>query len=330
MEGLKNGHKSDKAFLFGKFEGMSKKTLWVVVGPTAVGKTHWAIQLAKQLKTEIVSADSRQLFKELQIGTAVPTAEELAKVKHHFIQSHSLHENYNAGQYEREACALLNDLFLKYADVVLCGGSGLYIKAVTEGFDDIPEIPDEIAEAIEEKFNKEGVAGLQKELEELDPEIIGKIELSNPHRVMRALEVVKYTGQSIVSFRGKKVNERPWQTIKIGLDLPREILYQRIDTRMDKMIDQGLFEEAKTFYAFQHLQALQTVGYREIFGYLNNEYDKEEAIRLLKRNSRRYAKRQLTWFKRDKEIFWFDAEDVTVEKIIAVKNKEATPTELPL
>lgn len=298
---------------------MIKKTLWVVVGPTAVGKTHWAIQLAKQLKTEIVSADSRQLFKELQIGTAVPTDEELAQVNHHFIQSHSLQENYNAGQYERDAIALLNDLFLKYDDVVLCGGSGLYIKAVTEGFDDIPEIPEEITEVVEEKFNKEGLIALQKELQELDPEIMDKIEVSNPHRVMRALEVVKYTGQSIVSFRGKKVIERPWQTIKIGLDLPREILYQRIDNRMDKMIKQGLFDEAKKFFPFQYLQALQTVGYREIFGYLKNEYDKEEAIRLLKRNSRRYAKRQLTWFKRDQEIFWFDAEDVSVEKMIAVK-----------
>jgi len=298
---------------------MIKKTLWVVVGPTAVGKTHWAIQLAKHLKTEIVSADSRQLFKELQIGTAVPTDEELAQVNHHFIQSHSLQENYNAGQYERDAIALLNDLFLKYDDVVLCGGSGLYIKAVTEGFDDIPEIPEEITEVVEEKFNKEGLIALQKELQELDPEIMDKIEVSNPHRVMRALEVVKYTGQSIVSFRGKKVIERPWQTVKIGLDLPREVLYQRINRRMDKMIKQGLFDEAKKFFPFQHLQALQTVGYREIFGYLKNEYDKEEAIRLLKRNSRRYAKRQLTWFKRDQEIFWFDAEDVSVEKMIALK-----------
>ncbi|MCU0351234.1 MAG: tRNA (adenosine(37)-N6)-dimethylallyltransferase MiaA [Flavobacterium sp.] len=309
---------------------MTKKTLWVVVGPTAVGKTHWAIQLAKHLKTEIVSADSRQLFKELQIGTAVPSAEELAQVKHHFIQSHSLHENYNAGQYEREACALINELFLQFDDVVLCGGSGLYIKAVTEGFDDIPEIPEEIAESVEEKFRKEGLSALQKELQALDPDIIDKIEMSNPHRVMRALEVARFTGKSILSFRGKKVTIRPWQTITIGLELPREILYQKIDNRMDKMIEQGLFDEAKRFFSFHHLQALQTVGYREIFGYLRNEYNKEEAIRLLKRNSRRYAKRQLTWFKRDRNIFWFDAENVTVEKIIAKKNKEATPTEPPL
>jgi tRNA dimethylallyltransferase len=309
---------------------MIKKTLWVVVGPTAVGKTHWAIQLAKHLKTEIVSADSRQLFKELQIATAVPSAEELAQVKHHFIQSHSLHENYNAGQYEREACALINELFLQFDDVVLCGGSGLYIKAVTEGFDDIPEIPEEIAESVEEKFRKEGLSALQKELQALDPDIIDKIEMSNPHRVMRALEVARFTGKSILSFRGKKVTIRPWQTITIGLELPREILYQKIDNRMDKMIEQGLFDEAKRFFSFHHLQALQTVGYREIFGYLRNEYNKEEAIRLLKRNSRRYAKRQLTWFKRDRNIFWFDAENVTVEKIIAKKNKEATPTEPPL
>jgi tRNA dimethylallyltransferase len=300
---------------------MTKKTLWVVVGPTAVGKTHWAIQLARYLKTEIVSADSRQVFKELQIGTAVPTEEELAQVKHHFIQSHSLHENYNAGQYEREACALLNELFLKYDDVVLCGGSGLYIKAVTEGFDDIPEIPEEISESVEKKFKEEGLAAIQKELQELDSAIAGNIEMSNPHRVMRALEVFRFTGKSILSFRGKKITVRPWQTITIGLELPREILYQRIDIRMDKMIEQGLFDEAKKFFPYQNLQALQTVGYREIFGYLKNEYNKEEAIRLLKRNSRRYAKRQLTWFKRDKEILWFDSEDVTIKKIMAEKMK---------
>lgn len=280
------------------------KTLLVVAGPTAVGKTAVAIRLAKHFHTEIISADSRQIFRELNIGTAKPDEAELAAVPHHFINSHSITETYDAAAYGLEALELIQKLFRKSDHVILCGGSGLYIKAVCEGFDDIPEVQDEIREKLIAQFEASGITWLQTEMQRVDPELFASIDQQNPHRLIRALEVKIGTGNSISFYQTKSKYNHPFRIVKIGLELPREELYQRIDQRMDKMIDDGLFEEAKSLVSFKDHQALQTVGYQEIFEYLAGHYDNDEAIRLLKRNSRRYAKRQLTWFKRDEHFHW--------------------------
>lgn len=285
---------------------MRDKKLIVVVGPTAVGKTAVAIQLAQHFKTEIISADSRQIFKELTIGTAKPSEGELAAVPHHFINSHSINEKYDAAQYGRDALACIDQLFKKYDYLVLCGGSGLYVKAVLEGFDDIPEVPAEIRDELNHHYDKEGIAWLQEKMKKLDPEHFETIDQQNPHRLMRALEVKISTGLSISSFRKKSKLQHPFSIIKIGLELPREVLNKRIDDRMEQMIEAGLFEEAKNVLSYKDQQALQTVGYQEIFDFMDGLYDKDEAIRLLKRNSRRYAKRQMTWFKRDPEVTWMN------------------------
>jgi tRNA dimethylallyltransferase len=245
----------------------------------------------------------------MTIGTAKPTAAELARVPHHFIDSHSIHTPYDAAQYGRDALALLDTLFEKHNVLVLCGGSGLYIKAVLEGFDDIPEVAEEIRADLVQHFEAEGIAWLQQKMEELDPEHLATIDRNNPHRLMRALEVKLGTGMSIASFRKQARRVLPFRVHKIGLTLPRERLYARIDGRMDVMIGEGLFEEARMLYPLREHNALQTVGYQEIFAWMEGLYDREEAIRLLKRNSRRYAKRQLTWFQRDEEIHWFSPEE---------------------
>ncbi|HEY3429790.1 MAG TPA: tRNA (adenosine(37)-N6)-dimethylallyltransferase MiaA [Cyclobacteriaceae bacterium] len=288
----------------------SDKKLIVIAGPTAVGKTAVAIAVAKQFQTEILSADSRQIYKELEIGTAKPTQAELKEVKHHFINSHSIEENYDAAQYGADALQLINQLFEKHDSLILCGGSGLYIKALLEGFDDIPEVPDEVRDQLIEDFESKGLLWLQNKMRELDPEHFKRIDQKNPVRLMRALEVKIATGKSISSFQTSAKKSLPFKVVKIGLELDRAELYKRIDHRMDLMIQAGLFDEVQKFYAVKHLNALQTVGYREIFDYLDGQYDKEEAVRLLKRNSRRYAKRQLTWFKRDEEIAWFKPEQL--------------------
>lgn len=273
-----------------------------------MGKTAVAIELAKYFQTEIISADSRQIFKELNIGTAKPDEVELNAVPHHFINSHSIRESYDAAQYGEDALALIHRLFEHHNVLVLCGGSGLYIQALLEGFDEIPEVPASIREELQEGFEREGIAWLQQKMLTLDPDHYKVIDQLNPHRLMRALEVKIGTGNSIASFRTKQKRVHSFQIVKIGLELPRDVLYQRIDARMDKMISAGLFEEAEQLYAFRHHQALQTVGYQEIFDFMEGKYDREEAIRLLKRNSRRYAKRQLTWFKRDDAMQWFSPE----------------------
>jgi tRNA dimethylallyltransferase len=287
-----------------------EKTLVVVVGPTAAGKTAASITIARHLNAEIVSADSRQIFKEMNIGTAKPSAAELAEVKHHFIDTHSVIESYDAASYGREALETINSLFRTSAYVVLCGGSGLYIKAVLEGFDEIPEIAEDVRRSIIEKYKAHGLDWLQSELKRLDPEYYSRIDHQNPQRLMRALEVITATGVSISGFQKKeRAQNKDFRTVKVGLGLPREELYARIDRRMDEMINAGLFEEAKMLYPFRHHNALQTVGYQEIFGFIDGKYDHAEAVRLLKRNSRRYAKRQLTWFRRDPEIKWFSPFD---------------------
>lgn len=272
-----------------------------------MGKTALAITLAQQLKTEIISADSRQLFKEMVLGTAKPSEEELRTIKHHFINSHSIEEDYSAGHYERDAEALLSRLFEKHEALILVGGSGLYIKALLEGFDSIPEVPEMVREKLAAQFEEKGLAWLQQELALHDPDLLEGIDQQNPHRLMRALEVKLHTGQSIQRFRGLKKKTHPFRIVKIGLEVARSVLYKRIDDRMDAMIAAGLFKEAAALYPKKHLNALQTVGYQEIFDWMDGQYTQEEAVRLLKRNSRRYAKRQLTWFKRDADIYWLDA-----------------------
>jgi tRNA dimethylallyltransferase len=286
-----------------------KGTLVVIVGPTAVGKTAVAIRLAKELKTEIISADSRQFFRELNIGTAKPDAGELQQIRHHFINSHSIRQPYDAAQFSRDALPLIDGLFDHHSHVILCGGSGLYIKAVTEGFDEIPEVPTEIRESLVAQYNLHGIGWLQQQMKDADPEYFQTIDQQNPHRLIRALEVKLGTGVSMASFRKNTRLQHAFAIVKIGLELPRNELYKRIDDRMDRMIDKGLFEEAETLYPFKNHNALQTVGYQEIFDFMDGKYDRGEAIRLLKRNSRRYAKRQLTWFKRDAEIKWFHPDD---------------------
>jgi tRNA dimethylallyltransferase len=288
----------------------SKKKLIVIVGPTAVGKTAAAIWVASHFKTEIISADSRQIYKELAIGTAKPNEVELAEVPHHFINTHSIHENYDAASFGEDALLLVYKLFEKHDQVVVCGGSGLYVKGMLEGFDDIPEVPDEIRDKLIEEFEAKGLLWLQNKMRELDPEHFKNIDQKNPVRLMRALEVKIATGKSIGEFQISLRKQHPFEIVKVGLELERSELYKRIDDRMDQMISNGLFEEAQQFYPKRNLNALQTVGYREIFDYLEGQYDKEEAVRLLKRNSRRYAKRQLTWFRRDEEIKWFKPSQV--------------------
>jgi tRNA dimethylallyltransferase len=284
----------------------SGKKLIVIVGPTAVGKTALAIRIASEFHTEIISADSRQIYRELTIGTAKPNEAELKEGTHHFIDTHSISEDYDAARFGEEALLKIYSLFENREYVVVCGGSGLYIKALLEGFDDIPEVPDAVRDQLIEEFETKGLLWLQNKMRELDPEHFKNIDQKNPMRLMRALEVRIATGKSISNYQKKVTKSLPFQVVKIGLELERAKLYERIDQRMDEMIAQGLFEEATQLYPFKAKNALQTVGYQEIFDFIDGKYDREEAIRLLKRNSRRYAKRQLTWFKRDEEIKWFN------------------------
>lgn len=285
--------------------GIEEKKLVIIAGPTGVGKTAVAIKLAKALGAEIVSADSRQIFREMTIGTAKPSEEELREVKHHFINSHSITEHYDAARFGQEALALITRLFERHDRVVLAGGSGLYIKAVCEGFDDIPEVAENIRRELVNQYNSYGLEWLHSKMQELDPVYYQVIDRQNPQRIIRALEVRLGTGRSIMEFHKKDKKVHSFDLIKIGLDMDRRDLYNRIDERMDRMIADGLFDEAERLYAFRHHNALQTVGYQEIFDYMEGKYDRDEAIRLLKRNSRRYAKRQMTWFKRDENIRWF-------------------------
>jgi len=291
---------------------LDKKTkrLIVIAGPTAVGKTDLSIDVAKHFNTVILSADSRQFYSELEIGTAKPSQEELTRVKHYFINSLSIHEDYDVAQYEREALNLLESLFKAHDTVVVTGGSGLYINALCEGMDDMPSVAEEIREKWNLLREEKGLAFLQDQVKSIDPEYYKIVDQQNPIRLTRAMEVFEASGKNMTFWRSQnKAKERPFDITKIALERPREELYRRIDLRMDMMIEQGLFEEAKEFYPFKDLNALQTVGYSEIFRYFDGEYDREEAIRLLKRNSRRYAKRQLTWFKKDKEFKWFNPEN---------------------
>ena len=283
--------------------------LIVVAGPTAVGKTKVCVNLAHELQCEIISADSRQFFKELSIGTAKPTPEEMKGVPHHFIDFISIDQEFSAGKFELATLALLPELFKKTNRALMTGGSGLYIQAVCQGMNDIPDVDMSFREELYKELAIHGLLPLLEELRIKDPEYYSIVDQGNPQRIIRALEVCRGAGQPYSSFRTDKNTKRDFKVIKIGLNRKREELFSRIDQRMDQMIKDGLFEEAQKFSKKRHLNALKTVGYKEIFGYLDGEYDKPEAIRLLKRNSRRYAKRQLTWFKKEKDFNWFHPDD---------------------
>lgn len=286
------------------------KYLILLVGPTAVGKTDLAIRLAHQLDTEIISADSRQFYKELSIGTAKPTIEEMDGIPHHFIDSHSIDSYYSAGDFERDVIKLLEDDVFKRKDVVIMtGGSGLFVKAITDGLDDMPEAPLALRENLMQRLETEGVAVLAEELKQLDPEYAATADLQNSQRVVRALEVCLSTGRPFSEFHKKTKAERNFHFIKLGIERPREELYDRINRRMDIMLTNGLMEEVKGLTDYRNHNALQTVGYKEVFDFLDGAYDYPMMVELLKRNSRRYAKRQMTWFKNQDDFHWFSAED---------------------
>ena len=287
-----------------------------MVGPTAVGKTSFAIALAKALGTEIISADARQCYKEMNIGVARPSADELKKVPHHFIASHSVNENINASFYENWAMNKVETLFSTKDAIVMVGGTGLYIKAFCEGLDLIPAIDAEIRENIIAQYEKLGLRWLQKEVSVKDPQYWEKGEQKNPQRLMRALEVRLGTGSSITSFQNKKAVERPFKIVKIGLELPREELYERINARVLTMLEEGLEKEVKSLEAVAHLNALQTVGYSEWKDYFEGKISKEKVIENIQQNTRHYAKRQMTWFKRDPSITWFNASTVEPKQVL--------------
>ncbi|PRD47289.1 tRNA (adenosine(37)-N6)-dimethylallyltransferase MiaA [Sphingobacterium haloxyli] len=288
----------------------NKKRLIVVVGPTAVGKTAMGIALAKHFKTEVVSADSRQFYKEMSIGTAKPDATELATVKHHFIDSHTIEEEYSAGDFERDALYLLNSLFEKHDVVVMVGGSGLFVRAVCEGLDNLPKAPAVIRERLNDLFERKGLESLQQKLKEVDPDYYYHADIQNPQRVIRALEVYEATGRPFSSYRVREVALRPFEIVTIGLNMERQKLYDRINLRVDMMIEKGLVNEVRSLLSHRNKPALLTVGYAEVFDFIDGKITLEEAIHRIKQNSRRYAKRQITWFKKYGDTVWFDSEDL--------------------
>jgi tRNA dimethylallyltransferase len=281
------------------------------VGPTAIGKTSIAIQLAEHFKTEIVSADSRQFYKELAIGTAKPSALELKTVKHHFIDSLSIHEDYNSGQFETDAIACLQKIFMNHDLALLVGGSGLFVNAVCHGMDQLPESDPDLRAELDTLLNEKGIKALQKKLSDLDPEYFRTVDQLNPHRLIRAIEVCMLTGIKYSELRKRQGKERDFSIVKIGLDEDREKVYERINRRVDVMMQNGLAEEAKKYFSQRHLNSLQTVGYRELFDFLEGKISFHKAVELIKRNTRRYAKRQLTWFRKDKEITWFQPDQIS-------------------
>ncbi len=278
------------------------KYLIVICGPTASGKTGLGIELAKYYNTVIISADSRQFYRELAIGTAKPTKEECEQIPHYFVDSLSIEDDYSVGQFERDTLVLLDDLYKKHDVVVLVGGSGLYIKAICEGLDEYPEIPPSIRQNLMQCYEQEGIETLQEELKTVDLEYYQRVDLQNPHRLIRALEVYRASGKSFSSYQRKNKANRSFLPLKIALDWDREVLYQRINQRVDNMLAAGLEEEVRAVYPRKHLNALQTIGYKEFFDHFDGKFDREEAIRLIKRNTRRFAKRQLTWFRKESDI----------------------------
>ena len=294
-----------------------------IVGATAIGKTALSIQLAKHFNTEIISCDSRQFFKEMKIGTAVPSKEELHAVQHHFIQHISIFDTYNVGQFEKDAIAKLDELFQKYSVVIMVGGSGLYIDAVLKGLDEFPKVDPKIREALNQQLETKGIVSLQEQLLALDPVYYKKVALENPHRLIRALEICIGSGKPYSSFLKAETTQRNFTAIKVGLTADRPIMYDRINQRVDSMMKEGLLEEAKTLYPHKTLNALQTVGYRELFQYFDGNCTLDFAISEIKKNTRRFAKRQGTWFRKDEATLWFDYEAATESIVKKIEGRLA-------
>jgi len=299
----------------------NKNTLITIVGPTAIGKTALSIKLANHFKSDIISCDSRQFFQEMTIGTAVPETNELAAAEHHFIQNRSIFEEYNVGTFERDALQKLDDLFAKNPVQVMVGGSGLYVDAVLKGLDYFPEVDSKIREKLIIQLQEDGIKTLQEKLKELDIDTYNMIAIDNPHRIMRALEVCIGSGTPYSTYKNKPKSTRNFNSIKIGLTADRETIYNRINQRVENMTANGLLEEAKELYPNKKLNALQTVGYRELFSFFDGVFTKEFAISEIKKNTRRFAKRQLTWFRKDEEILWFDYQTNINEIISKISDK---------
>ncbi|CAM1365444.1 tRNA dimethylallyltransferase [Tenacibaculum litoreum] len=298
-----------------------KNTLITIVGATAIGKTALSIKLAQHFNCDIISCDSRQFYKEMSIGTAVPDSEELASAPHHFIQNRSVFEDYSVGQFEKDALKTLDELFIKNPVQIMVGGSGLYVDAVLKGLDYFPDVDPKIRTNLTAELENKGIVHLQNQLRELDIEAYNSIAIDNPHRLIRALEICIGTGKTYSSFKNKPKAPRNFQSIKIGLKADREIMYDRINRRVDIMIEKGLMEEAKKLHPHKSLNALQTVGYRELFDYFEGNFTKEFAIEEIKKNSRRFAKRQGTWFRKDSNILWFDFQEDVQNIIKTIENK---------
>lgn len=296
------------------------KTLVVIVGPTAIGKTALAIELAKKFNTEIISADSRQFFKEMNIGTAKPSLEELEAAPHHFINSHHIETLFSTGDFEVEALTLIEKLFKKHNALIMVGGSGLYIDAVCKGLDELPEIDLAIRERLNQQLAEDGIEAIREQLQKLDPEYYVKVDQSNPQRMIRGLEVVLSSGQKLSTLLTANKKQRPFNIIKIGLNTDRAVLYDRINHRVDVMMTAGLLDEVKQLLPYRKFNALNTVGYSELFDYLDGKTDLSSAVAMIKQNTRRFAKRQLTWFRRDEEITWFEPAQLT-ETISFIENK---------
>ncbi|MGC1206101.1 MAG: tRNA (adenosine(37)-N6)-dimethylallyltransferase MiaA [Flavobacteriaceae bacterium] len=292
----------------------TKKYLISIVGPTAIGKTVLSIKLAQHFKTEIISADSRQFYKEMQIGTAAPSFEELTWAKHHFIQHKSIQENYSVGAFEKDTLNCLNTLFKTYNVVIMVGGSGLYVDAVTNGLDYFPEVDSSIRKSLNQQLENKGIQHLQKQLKDLDPKTFETIAIDNPHRIIRALEICIGTGRPYSSFLNKDKEKRNFKTISIGLTAERQLIYNRINKRVDIMMEQGLLKEVESLLPHKNLNALNTVGYKELFHYLDGEWELDFAVSEIKKNTRRFAKRQLTWFKKNENTLWFNY-TLPIEKI---------------
>ena len=294
------------------------KTLLLIVGPTGVGKTELSLRVAEHYACPILNCDSRQIYRGIPIGTAAPTAEEQARVKHYFVATRDLEEDYNAGQYERDALTLLEELFKTHEVVVMTGGSMLYADAVCKGLDDLPQVPFSIRASVQSAYEQKGLEWLQQEVQRLDPDYWNEVDQQNPARLAHCIELCLTTGKPYSSLRTNTTKQRPFRIVKIGLDRPREELYERINSRVLQMIQDGLVDEAKAVYDKRQLNSLQTVGYRELFGYIVGEYELERAIELIQQNTRHYAKRQLTWFRRDKEIHWLNANDEYEKNILSI------------
>lgn len=295
-----------------------RKTLLTIVGPTAIGKTRMAIALATHFGTEILSCDSRQFFKELRIGTAVPSAEELMAAPHHFIQHKSIFEAYSVGDFERDTIALLDKLFKKHDVVVMVGGSGLYAKAIIDGLDDFPEVDEVIRQELNEAYAQKGIEYLQELLKTLDEVQYNQMDVQNPQRLIRALEVCRASGKPYSSFLQRKEKQRDFTSVQIGLTADRTEVYERINKRVDMMLEEGLLIEAQDMMPYKHLNALQTVGYKELFSFFEGECSFEVAIEAIKMNTRRFAKRQFTWFQKDKRIKWFDYRSSLEEVVLGI------------